>query len=150
MPIRHITAVAVYAAFLVLAGGFAARPAEAAAATPGAHKRVFFIHHSTGEIYWNNGLESKLQAAGYSTNAPWWDGGTDPQDFYDLFNDPASWDKFGNADIIMFKSCFPASDITSKAMLKQYRAWYRRLYAVYKAHPDVLFVAMSTPPLPKE
>ncbi len=110
--------------------------------------KLFFIHHSTGEVYWNGGMHSALENAGYSGDAPWWDGGTDPQDFPGLFQDANNWQNyFNNYDIIVFKSCFPASDITSDEMLTDYKNWYKELYAIYNAHSSKLFVAMSTPPL---
>ncbi|MFA6475452.1 MAG: hypothetical protein WCV88_04635 [Patescibacteria group bacterium] len=124
-------------------------------ATAGEHKNVFFVHHSTGEIYWNGttmkgGMETYLSNHGYTGQAPWWNGNTDPQDFNDLFNDANSWTTFGDADIIIFKSCFPASAITSDTMLAQYKDYYNELYSVYESHPNVLFVPLSTPPLPKD
>ena len=112
-------------------------------------RTVFFIHHSTGQIYWDGGLRAALQAHGYSGSAPWWDGGTDPGDFPALFRDSANWDIFGDYGIIIFKSCFPASDIGSSGDLEQYKAWYRELYAVFSANPNKLFVPLSTPPLLK-
>ena len=138
--------------FIAIAVGFGflfwlTSPAEAA--KPGANKDLYFVHHSTGEIYLNGGMRQILKGADYKVKAPWWDGGTDPNDFPDLFNDESSWNKFGNRDIIAFKSCYPASNITNKAMLNEYKNYYRELYDVYRAHPDVLFVPMSTPPLPK-
>jgi len=108
-------------------------------------KSVFFVHHSTGEIYWDSGMRSALVEHGYTGSAPWWDGDTDPQDFYGEFTD--NWSILEPYDIIIFKSCFPASAITSNAMLEDYKTWYRQLYAIYEAHPDKLFVPMSTPPL---
>lgn len=124
------------------------QPAQSAG-TPGNDKNAYFIHHSTGEIYLEGGMRRILEEAGYDLEAPWWDGGTDPRDFPDLFNDPGSWERFGDRDIIIFKSCYPASDISGKKKLKRYKKWYRQLYAVYRSHPDMLFVPMSTPPLPR-
>lgn len=121
----------------------------ASAAKPGADKKVFFVHHSTGQIYWNNGMELALNNNGYVGKAPWWSGNTDPGDFYNLFTNYNSWSTFGKADILIFKSCYPASSITSKTMLRQYKTWYKELFSVYKNHPNKLFVPMSTPPLPK-
>ncbi|MEA3272885.1 MAG: hypothetical protein U9P90_04445 [Patescibacteria group bacterium] len=108
-------------------------------------KSVFFVHHSTGEIYWDNGMSESLETHGYSGVAPWWDGGTDPQDFYNEFT--VNWGLLAPYGIIIFKSCFPASDITSDSMLEDYKTWYRQLYSIYESHPDKLFVPMSTPPL---
>jgi hypothetical protein len=114
---------------------------------PPFEKTVFFIHHSTGGIYWDSGLRAALQQHGYTGQAPWWEGGTDPQDFPVLFNDSNSWDIFGGFGIILFKSCFPSSQIDSDELLEQYKSWYRELYAIYRARPEKLFVPMSTPPL---
>lgn len=126
-----------------------------AADQPGVNKKVFFVHHSTGQIYWDGtatcgGLGAALTKHGYTGNAPWWDGNTDPQDFTTLFSDAGSWEIFGDSDIIIFKSCYPASAISSADVLEQYKAWYRELYDIYQAHPNVLFVPLSTPPLPQD
>lgn len=130
------------ACFVLMAG-------SVLAAKPGANKKVFFIHHSTGQIYWDNGMKDQLKGHGYRAKAPWWDGGTDPGDFYGLFTDYNSWQIIGDKDIIIFKSCYPASAIYSKAELKQYKTWYKELLVIYNQHPNRLFVPMSTPPLPK-
>lgn len=116
---------------------------------------LFFMHHSTGQIYWDGGLESKLKAHNYKGYAPWWPGGTDPGDFYSEFKNADNWYVMTREnmpagrerDIILFKSCFPASDIDSAAELEQYKTWYRQLFEIYAAHPHKLFVPMSTPPL---
>ncbi len=113
-------------------------------------KSVFFIHHSTGEIYWEGGMQAALENAGYNASAPWWDGDTDPQNFYSEFTNAATWKLLDSYDIIIFKSCFPASDIDSDAELEDYREWYNQLYSVYENHQDKLFVPMSTPPLLQE
>lgn len=127
-----------------------------AAATPGADKNVFFVHHSTGEIYWDGtinkgGMKKKLKKHGYDNpRAPWWDGDTDPKDLPDLIADKDSWEIFDDADIIIFKSCYPASAIGSKKKYKNYKKYYREMYDTFEAYPDVMFVPMSTPPLPKK
>lgn len=123
--------------------------ASADAGKPGKKKKVFFIHHSTGKIYVDGGMRDKLEAAGYQLTAPWWDGGTEPEDFPTELASSDSWDIIGKNDILVFKSCYPASNINSKAELNDRKDYYRELYDVYRAHPDVLFVPMSTPPLPK-
>jgi hypothetical protein len=112
-------------------------------------KKLFFIHHSTGEIYWNGGMQKALADAGYETSAPWWDANTDPGDFYGDFTDSNQWQILEPYSIIVFKSCFPASAIESDETLAQYKEYYLKLYEIYSAHPDKLFVPMSTPPLLK-
>lgn len=129
-------------------------PLTIQAATPGDDKKAYFIHHSTGEIYRDGttkkgGMKKAMKKAGYTLKAPWWDGDTDPQDFPELFNDSDYLDILTAYDIIIFKSCYPASGITSKSMLEDYKDYYRELYDVYEANPDILFVPMSTPPLPR-
>ncbi len=111
---------------------------------------VFFIHHSTGEIYRDGGMKTKLENNGYDLRAPWWDGATDYNDWHDQLSDPDSWDIIGTPDVLMFKSCYPNSDISSKAQLNEYKKEYRKLYDIFQAHPDVLFIPWSTPPLPRQ
>lgn len=118
---------------------------------------VFFMHHSTGEIYWNGGLEKALKDHSYKGYAPWWDGGTDPPDFYGEFSDSNKWAIIARENmpegrernIILFKSCFPASNIDSSSALENYKNWYRQLFEIYTLYPEKLFVPMSTPPLLK-
>ena len=50
-------------------------------------------------------------------------------------------------EVIAFKSCFPNSAITDTAMLNQYKTWYLEMRSYFDAHPEKLFVVMSTPPL---
>jgi hypothetical protein len=81
---------------------------------------------------------------------------TDPPDFPKNFNTPKyfevirSWELEGGKkqhDIVMFKSCYPASQIDSDAKLEQYKKWYTSLLPTFRKHTDILFIAMSTPPL---
>lgn len=116
---------------------------------------VFFMHQSTGEIYWKGGLEEALSNHNYEGYAPSWDNVVNPEDFYGEFTDEDKWNiitkekmpEGETRDIVLFKSCFPASNITSDDMLENYKTNYKKLYAIYTAHPDILFVPMSTPPL---
>jgi len=116
---------------------------------------VFFMHHSTGEIYWNGGLNQALTDHNYEGYAPWWDGETDPDDFYNEFKDETKWNIIAQdnlpegktRDIVIFKSCFPASGIESDEMLVEYKTNYKKLFEIFATHPKMLFVPMSTPPL---
>jgi hypothetical protein len=49
----------------------------------------------------------------------------------------------------MFKSCFPSSDIESDKMLDEYKGYYNSMLPTFKENTDILFIAMSTPPLVK-
>ncbi|PID38977.1 MAG: hypothetical protein CSB49_02815 [Proteobacteria bacterium] len=123
-------------------------------------------HHSTGD----NLLKGGLRAALEKNNIDFYDinykeakvdgyvigDKTDPPDFPKNFNTPKyfdvikSWELKGDKkkhDIVMFKSCYPASQIDSEAKLEQYKTWYSSLLPTFKKHSDILFIAMSTPPL---
>jgi hypothetical protein len=129
---------------------------------------MLWHHHSTGDSLLDGGLRAALE----SNNIDFHDinyeeasvegyvigDHTDPPDFPKNFNTPKyfdvlkSWELTGEKkqhDIIMFKSCFPASNIDDDAMLAQYQGYYNSLLPTFKAHPDILFIAMSTPPLVK-
>jgi hypothetical protein len=125
-------------------------------------------HHSTGDSILEGGLLAALRANqidfhdinykeavvdGYVIGDH-----TDPPDFPKNFNTPKyldvikSWELKGDKkqhDIIMFKSCFPSSNIKDDAMLEQYKGYYNSLLPTFKANPGILFIAMSTPPLVK-
>jgi hypothetical protein len=136
---------------------------------PGPPKKkltMVWHHHSTGD----NLLKGGLKAALAKNNIAFYDinykeakvdgyvigDHTDVKDFPKNFNTPkyfkviAGWElKEGKKqhDIIMFKSCFPNSNIKTDAQLEQYKKWYLSMLPTFKAHPDILFIGMSTPPL---
>jgi glucan 1,3-beta-glucosidase len=164
---------------------------------------LLFIHHSVGQNWLDNSLREALQAKSYldgvneityadhvapdtgrqdSLAAP----GTAQGDFTDMehwllwFNDYigsiGTWRTDGGVNrIVMFKSCFPNSDITDDGVapgdpfsgdntLANYEAVYhnaagggaaytfdgrsyRALEDVFAAHPDTLFIPVTAPPL---
>jgi len=140
----------------------------------GEFTNVIFLHHSTGQNLINQGgVRERFTAAGYD----FWDhdynptGLRDPAGGYTGYNynipddntDPDGLAHiFGqrvyglpvNAlsgllqhEVIAFKSCFPASQITSDGQLAQYKAWYLGMRDVMDQHPDKVFIVMSPPPL---
>jgi hypothetical protein len=125
----------------------------------GRKPRFLFIHHSTGSGFLDEGgMREKLGVAGFDvhdrTYGDGWVGDhTDPPDFpvtfTEHFDDMISWklEPGEKYDIVAFKSCFPASNITSDEMLKQYKDYYATIKTVTKQHPETLFIAFSTPPL---
>ncbi len=127
----------------------------------------FFIHHSVGQNLWSRGplivelyrqnympfdmtyTEGKVDGyvIGDHTDIPDW-----PTDFNTpkYFQVMYTWElkKPGeHHDIMAFKSCFPNSNIDSEAKLEEFKKDYMSLLPTFKAHPEVLFIPFTTPPL---
>jgi hypothetical protein len=130
---------------------------------------MVWLHHSTGDRLLRGGLLDALQADGVvfhdiNYREAMVDGyvigdHTDIADWPKAFNTPkffdaiSTWELAGGGkhhDIVMFKSCYPNSNITSDAMLDRYKKDFNALLPTFAAHPDILFIAMSTPPLVKK
>ncbi len=136
--------------------------------------RILFMHHSTGgNLIRDGGVRDGLSALGYG----FWDHGyneeglcnargeptgtsfavpddnTNPDGWAAVFSEPASeppattlgW--MLEYDVILFKSCFPASNITDEEMLSNYRRAFLTIRSVVDLHPDRLFIAFTPPPL---
>ncbi len=149
---------------------------EAGGGPTGELTNMFFLHHSTGNglieegnmrgvintyntdnstayEFWDHGYNSEglRDAAGVWTGTSYDIPGdnTDPDGLNTLWttSNAARTAILANHQVIAFKSCFPASAITSPTMLNQYRAWYRAMRDFFDTRPDRLFVVMSPPPL---
>ncbi|MCD6359260.1 MAG: hypothetical protein J7M38_00255 [Armatimonadetes bacterium] len=145
-------------------------------APPADLTNLFFLHHSTGEGFVVEG-DMRGWIAGYNaahgTHYELWDHGynyqglrdpsgtwvgmnynipddnTDPDGLHTLWttNNTARATIMQRHQVIAFKSCFPASAIPDAATLNQYKQWYLDMRTYFDAHPEKLFVVMSTPPL---
>jgi hypothetical protein len=136
--------------------------------------QILFMHHSTGQgLIWQGGVREGFTEFGYE----FWDHGyndeglvdpagntlgvnwdvpgdnTDPDGWYAIFNQPVT-DPPSNtlshmlqADVIIFKSCFPTSNIDDEAMLDQYKHYYLSIRDVMARYPDKLFIPFTPPPL---
>jgi hypothetical protein len=135
---------------------------------------IIFVHHSVGrELVLQGGVREQLTAAGFQ----FWDhdynfvglirpdgtragysytipgDNTDPDGLAGLFAQriyPWSLNAFSGLmqhEVIAFKSCFPASNITSDEQLEQYKAWYLGMREVMDRHPDHVFIVVTPPPL---
>jgi hypothetical protein len=140
----------------------------------GEFTNVIFLHHSTGRnLIDQGGVRERFTAAGYD----FWDhdynptglrnpaGGytgysysvpgdnTDPDGLAEIFGQRVyglplnALSGLLQHEVIAFKSCFPASQITSDEQLAQYKAWYLGMRDVMDQHPDRVFIVMSPPPL---
>ncbi len=135
---------------------------------------VVFLHHSTGRNLINQGkVRQRLTEAGFQF---WdhdynWEGliqpsgartgysygipgdNTDPDGLAQLFAQrvyPWPLNAFSGLmqhEVITFKSCFPASNITGQEELEQYKAWYLEMREVMDRYPDHIFIAVTPPPL---
>lgn len=127
---------------------------------------MVWLHHSTGDFLLRGGLLEALRADGVlfhdiNYKEAVVDGyvvgdHTDVSDWPKTFNTPKFFDVVRTwelkrsrpqHDIVMFKSCFPNSNIESDQMLAQYKRHFNALLPTFQASPDILFIGMSTPPL---
>ncbi len=152
--------------FFVLNGSFAF-----------AQYRILFIHHSCGGNWLadgNGNLRQELTKQGFEVHdATYGDKigqETDVCHWYPKFRDQykliITFDRHANTyyqhgeenDIIMFKSCFPNSDIVSEGTapgnpktciktLWNYKATYKALAKIFSQHPEKLFIPVTAPPL---
>ncbi len=140
---------------------------------PGATVRMVFIHHSTGSHWIASGTGNLGQALNdnnyyvtetdYGWNAETGDnlgGSTDTWNWPDWFNETkmpyvyandenfdytnAFTDPGGENEIIMFKSCFPNSEVGDS--IDDEKAIYNGLLTYFAAHTDKLFVLIIPPP----
>jgi hypothetical protein len=149
-------------------------PSLADAEEPCTFENLFFLHHSTGRYLIEDGdmracfmtynsmhgtefglwdhdynyiglTNPQGEQLGYSYG--WND--TDPVDLHALFTTPnAARDSILiNHEVIAFKSCFPASDITSDAELAQRKQYYLEMRDFFDTRPDRIFIVMTQPPL---
>ncbi len=140
-----------------------------------AANNIFFLHHSTGRnIIEEGNVRDAVEAYNIARGSEvgFWDhdynyiGLRNPEGAYlgysyDIPGDNtypdglhALWTTSNGArsaileqhQVIAFKSCFPACDITSESMLQQYKDWYLDMRDVFDQYPHRTFVVMSPPP----
>jgi hypothetical protein len=135
---------------------------------------IIFLHHSTGRnLIEQGGVREGLTEAGYSFwdhdynprglrrpdggrtgynyNIP--DDNTDPDGLARIFAQRAyglplnAFSGLQQHEVIAFKSCFPASNITSDEQLEGYKSYYLAMRDVMDQHPDRVFIVLTPPPL---
>jgi hypothetical protein len=135
---------------------------------------VIFLHHSVGRNLINQGgVRESLTTAGfqfwdhdynweglsypdgtltgYSYGIP--DDNTDPDGLARLFAQRGyAWplNAFSGLmqhEVIVFKSCFPASNIASDEQLEDYKSYYLSMRDVTDQHRDKIFIVVTPPPL---
>ena len=150
---------------------------QVSGSSQGEFTNVIFLHHSTGHNlieqggvrgrfttagyqFWDHGYNQHglrdpvSEYTGYSYNIP--DDNTDPDGLARVFTQRVHGLPFNalsgllQHEVIAFKSCFPASQITSDEQMAQYRTYYLAIRKVMDQHPDRVFIVMSPPPLNPE
>lgn len=146
------------------AGSTAVAPGSTEAA--GSAVNLVFIHHSCGENWLNDGLCQALNDSGYHVADiyyGWREYGdrTDTHDWPMWFTDEVMglvYQELGNMTaqntlepapgentIVMFKSCFPNSDVGSD--ISDEKAIYNSLLPYLQGHPERMFVLVTPPPM---
>lgn len=138
-----------------------------------AGERIIFLHHSVGEGLVDEGrMREQLTALGYEfydhgyneeglrladgtwtgTNFGVPDDNTEPDGYANIFAQPLhdppdnTFSYLMQYDVIVFKSCFSASNIWDDSMLADYLNYYRQIRDVMDAHPERLFIVVTPPP----
>jgi hypothetical protein len=127
---------------------------------------TYNTQHGTNFEFWDhgynaNGIHDQNGTYYGNYNVPY--DNTDVGGFYDLFMQPLHTPpdnafsyfmlphQMGTRtithEVFIFKSCYPNSNITSEAMLNQYKTWYLAIRNVMDAHPEKIFIPLSPPPL---
>lgn len=140
-----------------------------------AEKRLIFLHHSVGQIWLTEGeLKAALTARGISVHdATYGDEIGQETDvchwlpkFQNDFDKILKFDRHPNIyysggaenDIVMFKSCFPNSNIVGEGegtgdptdktrTTANYRAVFENLVETFKKYPQKKFIYVTAPPL---
>jgi hypothetical protein len=142
--------------------------------TRGQYTNIVFLHHSVGDgLIVQGQLRQKFSDAGYA----FWDQGynaqplrapngkttgygyyvpednTDPDGLARVFAQPVyalpvnTFSGLLQHEVIIFKSCFPVSDIATDAQLELDKTYYLRIRDVITKHPDKVFIVLTPPPL---
>jgi hypothetical protein len=148
--------------------------ASIVAENEGDYTNIIFLHHSTGrnlieqgnvrEIltesgyqFWDHdynyiGLRDPAgQYTGYSYIVP--DDNTDPDGLHEIFGQNSYQQPLNTLsallqhEVIVVKSCFPASNIVNEAELEQRKSWNLAMRDIMDQHPDKVFILLTSPPL---
>jgi hypothetical protein len=140
----------------------------------GQYTNIVFLHHSVGEgliaqgrlrqrfsdagyALWDQGYNSQQLRApngkttGYGYYVP--DDNTDPDGLAQIFAQPVyalpinTFSGLLQHEVIIFKSCFPVSDIATDEQLERYKTFYLGIRDVMTKHPDKVFIVLTPPPL---
>lgn len=130
-------------------------------ATPSAASTIILLHHSTGEIIWNGGVRAWFaqNAPQHSISEQWFPGAVEGNYPYDYWNIWVNYGIAGDAtlemltaqyQVIVFKHCFPVSEIeadigtpnvaSEERRLENYYVQYNALKAKLREFPNTRFI----------
>lgn len=162
---RRAALLCALAALLMLVAGADRAKAEAV--------RIIFLHHSCGHnLIEQGGVREGLTALGYEFYDHGYNGdglrladgsytgtnfdvpgdNTDPDGLAAIFAQPLhdppdnTFSYLMQYDVIIFKSCFPTSNIGDDAQLEAYKSYYLAMRDRMDEHPDKVFIAVTPPP----
>ncbi len=144
------------------------------ATSTGDYTNIIFLHHSVGHNLIDQGQVRELftqsgydfydhdynhlglrnpdgEYLGYGYNVP--HDNTDPDGLAEIFSQPVytlplnTFSGLLQHEVIVFKSCFPVSDITSEERLDEYKVYYLEMREVMDQHPEKIFILITPPPL---
>jgi len=149
------------------------RPTAAPTPSASGYRRIIFLHHSCGaNLIEQGGVRARFAALGYEfydhgyngdglvlADGTWtgenWDvpdDNTDPDGYANIFAQPLhsppdnTFSHLMEYDVVIFKSCFPVSNIGSDEQLNQYKSYYRSIRARMDQYPAKLFIVVTQPP----
>lgn len=135
--------------------------------------RIIFLHHSCGHnLIEQGGVREGLSALGYEFYDHGYNGdglrladgsytgtnfdvpgdNTDPDGFAAIFAQPLhdppdnTFSYLMQYDVIIFKSCFPTSNIGDDAQLEAYKSYYLAIRDRMDQYPDKVFIPVTPPP----
>jgi len=144
------------------------------ATSTGDYTNIIFLHHSVGHNLIDQGQVRELftqsgydfydhdynhlglrnpdgEYLGYGYNIP--NDNTDPDGLAAIFSQPVypfplnAFSGLLQHEVIIFKSCFPVSDITGEEKLDEYKAYYLEMREAMDQHPDKIFILVTPPPI---
>jgi hypothetical protein len=143
--------------------------------TPGSQgqRRIIFLHHSVGAALIQQGdVRESLTDLGYEFYDHGYNGdgltladgtsagrdfgvpddNTNPDGFADIFAQPLhdppdnTFSHLMQYDVIVFKSCFPVSNIQSNDQSAEYKSHYLSIRTRMDQYPNKIFVVVTPPP----
>ncbi len=140
----------------------------------GEYTNIIFLHHSVGRnlieqgkireafrergyAFWDQGYNHRGlrnpngESTGYGYDLPY--DNSDPDELARIFEQrvyPLPLNTLSGLlqhEVILLKSCFPNSHIPNAEALEARKALYLRIRAGMEAHPDKIFILLTSPPL---